>query len=68
MGKPLQFTGLDDPALAKILSEDGLQKLRDEAELAQGGYSTFDAEAYRQRRSHPDLFRLGAEGFRRRRS
>jgi peptide chain release factor 3 len=51
MGKPLSFTGLDDPALAKVLSEDGLRKLREEAELAQGGYSTFDPAAYR----HGDL-------------
>ncbi|MEG3149524.1 peptide chain release factor 3 [Sphingomonas sp. ZT3P38] len=51
MGKPLSFTGLDDPALARVLSEDGLRKLREEAELAQGGYSTFDPAAYR----HGDL-------------
>ena len=51
MGKPLHFTGLDDPALAKVISEDGLKKLRDEAELAQGGYASFDPAAYR----HGDL-------------
>ena len=44
-GKSLAFTGLDDPALDKVLSADGLKLLRDEAELAQGGYSSFDGEA-----------------------
>ncbi|SFP87031.1 peptide chain release factor 3 [Sphingomonas rubra] len=47
MGAPVAFTGLADPALADTLSPEGLARLRDEAELAQGGYSTFDAEAYR---------------------
>ena len=46
-----QFTGLDDPALAAVLSADGLAQLRDEAELAQGGYASFDLAAYR----HGDL-------------
>ncbi|MFX4087850.1 peptide chain release factor 3 [Sphingobium yanoikuyae] len=46
-----QFNGLDDPKLADYLSERGLEKLREEAELAQGGYAEFDLERYR----HGDL-------------
>jgi peptide chain release factor 3 len=46
-----QFTGLDDPKLAEVLSADGLARLRDEAELAQGGYASFDLAGYR----HGDL-------------
>src|SRR3569623_2432690 len=51
MGKSLAFTGMDDPKLAATISEDGLAKLREEAELALGGYAAFDVEAYR----HGDL-------------
>jgi peptide chain release factor 3 len=45
------LAGLDDPALAALLSADALALLRDEAELAQGGYASFDTAAYR----HGDL-------------
>ncbi|MDB5674778.1 MAG: prfC [Sphingomonas bacterium] len=51
MGKSVAFTGLDDPKLAATISEKGLATLRDEAELALGGYAHFDVEAYR----HGDL-------------
>ena len=50
-GKETHVSGLDDPALADVLSEDGLALLREEAELAQGGYASFDLAAYR----HGDL-------------
>ena len=43
--------GLADPALATLLPADGLALLREEGELAQGGYAAFDADAYR----HGDL-------------
>ncbi|RVT43780.1 peptide chain release factor 3 [Sphingobium algorifonticola] len=46
-----QFTGLDDATLAARLSPRALARLREEAELAQGGYSGFDLAAYR----HGDL-------------
>jgi peptide chain release factor 3 len=45
------FTGLDDARLSEVLSADGLAALREEAELAQGGYAAFDLAAYR----HGDL-------------
>jgi peptide chain release factor 3 len=50
-GSFTQFTGLADPRLADMLSPDGVARLRDEAELAQGGYASFDLAAYR----HGDL-------------
>ncbi|ABQ71238.1 peptide chain release factor 3 (plasmid) [Rhizorhabdus wittichii RW1] len=50
-GKETHVSGLADPALADVLSEDGLALLREEAELAQGGYASFDLAAYR----HGDL-------------
>jgi peptide chain release factor 3 len=45
------YTSLHDLALESALSADGLARLRDEAELAQGGYTGFDLAAYR----HGDL-------------
>ena len=50
-GSFTQLSGLDDPALAGKLTEQALERLTGEAELAQGGYSSFDLEAYR----HGDL-------------
>ena len=50
-GKESTVSGLDDPALTEALSADGLALLREEAELAQGGYASFDLAAYR----HGDL-------------
>ncbi|HKR17408.1 peptide chain release factor 3 [Rhizorhapis sp.] len=50
-GRTSAFTGLDDPKLAETLSSEGLERLREEAELAQAGYAEFDAAAYR----HGDL-------------
>jgi peptide chain release factor 3 len=50
-GKASTHTGLDDASLAAYLSERGLKKFREEAELAQAGYASFDLEAYR----HGDL-------------
>ncbi len=50
-GKVARFTGLNDPALDAALSAEGVARLREEAELAMGGYASFDAAAYR----HGDL-------------
>ena len=46
-GKESVVSGLDDPKLAELLSEQALERLREEAELAQGGYAEFDLERYR---------------------
>lgn len=50
-GKSFKFSGLGDPKLAETLSAVGLERLREEAELAQAGYAAFDPAAYR----HGDL-------------
>jgi peptide chain release factor 3 len=50
-GQVSQYSGLADPKLSELLSERGLAKFREEAELAQAGYASFDLEAYR----HGDL-------------
>jgi peptide chain release factor 3 len=50
-GSFTQFEGLDDPKLADLISAQGLARFREEAELAQGGYASFDLAAYR----HGDL-------------
>src|SRR3546814_18091974 len=50
-GKMSQFSGLNDPQLGNILSAEGVERLHEEAELAQIGYAEFDAAAYR----HGDL-------------
>jgi peptide chain release factor 3 len=42
-----QTEGLDDPRLGSLLSGAGIALLREEAELAQAGYATFDGDAYR---------------------
>ncbi|MGC4250076.1 MAG: peptide chain release factor 3 [Sphingobium sp.] len=50
-GKEIHVQGLHADALAGHLSAEGLEKLREEAELAVGGYADFDLAAYR----HGDL-------------
>src|SRR3546814_12207951 len=46
-GKMSQFSGLNDPQLANVLSAEGVERLHEEAELAQIDYAEFDAAAYR---------------------
>lgn len=46
-GKVEQFTGLDDDRIDAVLSVEGAERLREEAELATGGYASFDGAAYR---------------------
>ena len=50
-GDTVQVDGLRDPKLETLISADGVALLREEAELAVGGYASFDAAAYR----HGDL-------------
>ncbi|MBY0284110.1 MAG: peptide chain release factor 3 [Sphingomonas sp.] len=63
LGKAAQFTGVDDPALAGPLSDVGVARLRDEAELALGGYGAFDAEAYRAGDQTPVYFGSALKDF-----
>jgi peptide chain release factor 3 len=61
--KETRFTGLDDPALADHISADGLAHLREEAELAQGGYASFDLAAYRHGDLTPVYFGSALKNF-----
>jgi peptide chain release factor 3 len=63
MGGALPFTGLNDPALAATLSDAGMTRLRDEAELAQGGYASFDATRYRAGDLTPVYFGSALKDF-----
>ncbi|MPT48683.1 MAG: peptide chain release factor 3 [Sphingobium sp.] len=55
-GPALQFTGMDDPKLAEVLSADGLAHLQEEGALAQEGYAPFDHVAYRNGDLTPVFF------------
>lgn len=46
-GDVVEVSGLDDPLLERHLSAEALAHFREEAELARGGYATFDLDAYR---------------------
>jgi peptide chain release factor 3 len=50
-GDAVQVDGLRDPKLEALISADAVSLLREEAELAVGGYASFDVAAYR----HGDL-------------
>ena len=63
LGKPRSFEGLNDPALADVLSADGLEKLVEEAELAQGAYAPFDGDAYRAGDLTPVYFGSALKDF-----
>ncbi len=63
LGKPIPFADLNDPKLADILTPDGLEKLVEEAELAQGGYAAFDAESYRAGNLTPVYFGSALKDF-----
>lgn len=63
LGKATSFTGMDDPALAATLTPAGLATLRDEAELALGGYGAFDVEAYRGGDQTPVYFGSALKDF-----
>src|SRR3546814_17997723 len=51
-----QFSGLNDPQLENVLSAEGVERLHEEAELAQIGYAEFDAAAYRHGDMPPAYF------------
>jgi peptide chain release factor 3 len=51
-----QLTGIDDPRLETLVSPEGAARLREEAELALGGYGHFDLTAYRHGDQTPVFF------------
>ena len=62
-GVTQQFSGLDDPKLAEVLSEGALERLTSEGELAQGGYSHFDLAAYQNGDLTPVYFGSALKQF-----
>jgi peptide chain release factor 3 len=62
-GKTSQHDGIHDPSLAAHISERGLKKFREEADLAQGGYASFDLEAYRAGDLTPVFFGSALKEF-----
>jgi peptide chain release factor 3 len=56
-------SGLDDDSLTALVSADRLAQLREEAELAKGGYTHFDAEAYRAGDLTPVYFGSALKDF-----
>ena len=63
LGKAAVFAGIDDPALAGALSAEGATRLREEAELALGGYGAFDANAYQSGDQTPVYFGSALKDF-----
>ena len=62
-GDVTPVSGLDDPKLATLISADGLARLREEAELAEAGYATFDEVAYRSGDLTPVYFGSALKDF-----
>ena len=62
-GDSVPTKGLDDPALAGLVSADGAALLREEAELAVGGYAAFDEVAYRAGDLTPVYFGSALKDF-----
>ena len=62
-GDSVAVSGLRDGKLDTLLSADGAALLRDEAELAVGGYATFDEEAYRAGDLTPVYFGSALKDF-----
>jgi peptide chain release factor 3 len=62
-GDVTQLSGLEDAALQSLISGDRLTALREEAELALGGYSAFDAESYRAGDMTPVIFGSALKDF-----
>ena len=62
-GDSVPVGGLDDPDLDRLLSADAVAQLREEAELAQAGYSAFDATAYRNGDLTPVFFGSALKEF-----
>jgi peptide chain release factor 3 len=62
-GSAVQMTGLDDPELARRVGTARATALREEAELAQGGFPEFDLEQFRQGTLTPIFFGSALRDF-----
>lgn len=62
-GVAIPFQGIHDRSLDAIISPDALEQFREDADLAQGGYASFDAEAYRNGDLTPVYFGSALKDF-----
>jgi peptide chain release factor 3 len=62
-GKTSAHNGIDDPTLAEYLSARALEKFKEEAALAQGGYAGFDLASYRAGDLTPVFFGSALKEF-----
>ncbi|WP_419814014.1 peptide chain release factor 3 [Glacieibacterium sp.] len=58
-----QLTGLDDPRLPELVGDQGTELLREQAELALGGYATLDIDLYRKGALTPVVFGSALKDF-----
>lgn len=59
----LEFTDLNSPELQRIIGEDAAAKLREDLELVEGVYPTFDLKAYRDAQLAPVFFGSALNNF-----
>ena len=62
-GNSVTVSGLDDTRLDEVLTADAVSLLREEAELATGGYAGFDEAAYRAGDLTPVFFGSALKDF-----
>ena len=62
-GQASRHDGIADDGLATHLSDEGLARLREEGELAQAGYASFDLDAYRSGDLTPVYFGSALKQF-----
>ncbi|MBS7810887.1 peptide chain release factor 3 [Roseococcus pinisoli] len=62
-GSHIPVTGLEDPALDKMIPAGRLAELREQADLVQGGYPAFDEEAFLQGTMTPVFFGSALRDF-----
>ena len=62
-GRTEQLSGLDDDRLPALVGDEGAALLREQAELALGGYATLDAELYRKGALTPVVFGSALKDF-----
>ncbi len=58
-----QLSGVDDPRLDALAGDEGAALLREQAELALGGYATLDPELYRAGALTPVIFGSALKDF-----
>lgn len=63
VGEQVELNGLKDIRLADFLGQPAFEQLKEEAELIQGVYPSFDVEAYQQGKQSPVFFGSALNNF-----